>query len=95
MALNVKYIGVRKSIRKWLISVAMSECYSNYQEALILFPLSDDVSYVPIGCFKDQMNDRALPEMLENYRVQTEKWPEIMKWNDLENTVIKKCARKV
>lgn len=33
--------------------------------------------------------------MLANYRVETGKWPDVLDWNDLENTVIKRCAIKV
>lgn len=52
--------------------------------------------YVPIGCFNcDKLSDRSLPEMLANFRVQSEKWPEVMNWTNIESTVVKKCAAKV
>lgn len=54
-----------------------------------------DVDYVRVGCYKDKMSDRALPEMLANYRVKNGKWPDVLDWNDLENSVIKRCAVKV
>lgn len=55
----------------------------------------DDVDYVPVGCYKDVMSDRALPELLENYRIKTKKYPDVLKWKDLENSVIERCAVKV
>ena len=56
---------------------------------------TDDVDYVPVGCYKDKISDRALPELLENYRVETTKYPDVLKWNDLEYSVIERCAAKV
>lgn len=55
----------------------------------------DDPDYVPVGCFKDKVSARALPEMLANFRIESAKWPEELNWNDLEGTVVKKCAAKV
>lgn len=55
----------------------------------------DDPDYVPVGCFKDKVSARALPEMLANFRIKSAKWPEKLNWNDLEGTVVKKCAAKV
>jgi len=68
--------------------------------AIVLFVLTsdvfgfDDVDYVPVGCYKDVMSDRALPELLENYRIKTKKYPDVLKWKDLENSVIERCAVK-
>lgn len=56
---------------------------------------TDDVDYVPVGCYNDKMSNRALPEMLANYRVKTTKWPDVLNWNDLESSVIERCAAKV
>ena len=56
---------------------------------------SDVVGYVPVGCYMDKTSYRALPKMLANYRVQNGKWPDVLDWNDLENSVIKRCAAKV
>ena len=41
-------------------------------------------SATAIGCYKDKISDRALPELLHNYRGR-------MDWTDLINVVIKKC----
>jgi len=57
--------------------------------------LTDNVDYVPVGCYKDKTSDRALPELLENYRVETEKYPDVLEWKDLERSVIERCAVKV
>ena len=57
---------------------------------------TDDVDYVRVGCYKDEMPYRALPEILANYRrVKNAKSPDVLDWNDLENSVIKRCAVKV
>ena len=50
---------------------------------------------MPVGCFKDELSARALPEMLANFRIKSAKWPEVLNWTDLEGTVVKKCAAKV
>lgn len=54
----------------------------------------EDADYVPVGCFNDRLSARALPELLENFRVQNSKWPEVMNWTHIETSVIKKCAAK-
>lgn len=54
----------------------------------------DVIDYVPVGCYKDIRLNRALPTLLANYRVKNAKWPDILDWTDLENSVIKKCATK-
>ena len=54
-----------------------------------------NVDYVPVGCYKDKRSDRALPELLENYRVKTRKYPDVLEWKDLESSVIERCAAKV
>ena len=54
-----------------------------------------DVDYVPVGCYRDEMSNRALPELLENYRVETRKYPDVLEWEDLERSVIERCALKV
>jgi len=46
-------------------------------------------SYEPVGCFKDERDPRALPELLEWYRVNETDLP-----NSLA-TIIQKCATKV
>lgn len=56
---------------------------------------TDVIDYVPVGCYKDIRLNRALPTLLANYRVKNAKWPDILDWTDLENSVIKKCATKV
>ena len=57
--------------------------------------LTDNVDYVPVGCYNDIRSDRALPELLENYRVKTAKYPDVLEWKDLESSVIERCAIKV
>ena len=56
---------------------------------------TENVDYVPVGCYKDETSDRALPELLENYRVKTRKYPDVLEWEDLERSVIERCALKV
>ena len=56
---------------------------------------TDNVDYVPVGCYDDKKSDRALPELLENYRVKTRKYPDVLEWKDLESSVIERCAAKV
>ena len=56
---------------------------------------TENVDYVPVGCYKDETSDRALPELLENYRVKTSKYPDVLEWEDLERSVIERCALKV
>lgn len=58
------------------------------------FGLDLDVDYVPVGCYRDEMSNRALPELLENYRVETRKYPDVLEWEDLERSVIERCALK-
>jgi len=38
-----------------------------------------------MGCFKDKRIDRAMPELLHNYRGDE------LDWGDLSGTVIEKC----
>ena len=38
------------------------------------------------GCYRDKMNDRAMPELLYNFRKTGE-----LNWNDLTSSVIDKC----
>lgn len=56
---------------------------------------TDNVDYVPVGCYRDEMSNRALPALLENYRVETRKYPDVLEWEDLERSVIERCALKV
>lgn len=56
---------------------------------------TDNVDYVPVGCYKDETSNRTLPELLENYRVKTTKYPDVLDWEDLGSSVIQRCAVKV
>ncbi|XP_068721043.1 pancreatic secretory granule membrane major glycoprotein GP2-like [Montipora capricornis] len=47
-------------------------------------------NYAAIGCFKDKVTGRAM-KLLATYRKPS---ADPLDWNDLENTVIKKCAKK-
>ena len=38
------------------------------------------------GCYRDKMNDRAMPELLYNFRKTGE-----LNWKDLTSSVIDKC----
>jgi len=44
------------------------------------------VKYEDVGCYKDKQNDRALPEMIENFRP-------VIDWHDLKNSVVERCAK--
>lgn len=55
----------------------------------------DNVDYVLVGCYRDEMLNRVLFELLENYCVEIRKYLDVLEWEDLECLVIERCVFKV
>ena len=55
------------------------------------FSIAATPNYVGIGCFKDRLKVRAMT-LLANYRDSADNSAD---WNDLETSVVKRCALEV
>ena len=53
----------------------------------LLFFSLDAAEYVKVGCFKDDLGQRALPELLVNYRGN-------INWNTDLSYIVDKCAQE-